>query len=327
MSDLSAREWAETAADWLNRNGFDDAPIAPALTAIALALTEPRPTDDADGELDDSRLESALRLKLARRGQTIQGLCESLRESKARITALEAELDRHGDAPSGPVSELDGHRPGCVCDGCQDVRDEELSTVSKSVNTASETRCPECLGLNGRHGLIHTRYGNGGGGNTRCPLATSETPDPSAAPVESLEARAEQIAETHILVLIGDDGGSVRCVACGWAQARGASPRPWDYWTRQMERAHAAYIAYLEADASFVARRDEDNWTKTLAYEAGLKQGKELAAGWRDTVQHAIDVIDEWADKTVWASFKGEAAVRGARSSLAGLVGESEADK
>lgn len=31
-------------------------------------------------------------------------------------------------------------------------------------------RCPKCLGLNGAHGMIHRRYGNGGGGNYPCPL-------------------------------------------------------------------------------------------------------------------------------------------------------------
>lgn len=29
--------------------------------------------------------------------------------------------------------------------------------------------CPRCGGLNGSHGLIHRRYGNGAGGNVTCP--------------------------------------------------------------------------------------------------------------------------------------------------------------
>ena len=33
----------------------------------------------------------------------------------------------------------------------------------------SEERCPKCGGLNGSHGLVHTRHGNGGGSNGPCP--------------------------------------------------------------------------------------------------------------------------------------------------------------
>ena len=33
----------------------------------------------------------------------------------------------------------------------------------------TETRCPTCGGRDGAHGLVHTRYGNGGGGNKPCP--------------------------------------------------------------------------------------------------------------------------------------------------------------
>jgi hypothetical protein len=29
--------------------------------------------------------------------------------------------------------------------------------------------CQKCGGLNGNHGLVHVRYGNGGGGNRPCP--------------------------------------------------------------------------------------------------------------------------------------------------------------
>jgi hypothetical protein len=29
--------------------------------------------------------------------------------------------------------------------------------------------CPRCAGTNGNHGLVHERYGNGGGGNRPCP--------------------------------------------------------------------------------------------------------------------------------------------------------------
>lgn len=35
----------------------------------------------------------------------------------------------------------------------------------------SETRCPTCGASGGAHGLVHDRYGNGGGGNRPCPAA------------------------------------------------------------------------------------------------------------------------------------------------------------
>lgn len=38
----------------------------------------------------------------------------------------------------------------------------------KSVAT---DRCASCGGTGGRHGLVHVRYGNGGGGNQKCPRA------------------------------------------------------------------------------------------------------------------------------------------------------------
>jgi hypothetical protein len=38
----------------------------------------------------------------------------------------------------------------------------------KAVATSADARCPECGGIGGAHGLVHTRYGNGGGGNAPC---------------------------------------------------------------------------------------------------------------------------------------------------------------
>lgn len=35
-------------------------------------------------------------------------------------------------------------------------------------------RCPDCGGMNGRHGLVHVRHGNGGGHNELCPRAAEE---------------------------------------------------------------------------------------------------------------------------------------------------------
>lgn len=48
-----------------------------------------------------------------------------------------------------------------------------MERVEGLLNAAdpNATRCPVCMEPHGRHGLIHTRYGNGGGGNSRCPKA------------------------------------------------------------------------------------------------------------------------------------------------------------
>ncbi|MNW51300.1 hypothetical protein D3C74_287840 [compost metagenome] len=38
-------------------------------------------------------------------------------------------------------------------------------------------RCPDCGTLGGGHGLVHTRYGNGGGGNSPCPRTPAPVSD------------------------------------------------------------------------------------------------------------------------------------------------------
>lgn len=35
-----------------------------------------------------------------------------------------------------------------------------------------QTRCTSCGASGGTHGLVHERYGNGGGGNRPCPAGT-----------------------------------------------------------------------------------------------------------------------------------------------------------
>ena len=46
----------------------------------------------------------------------------------------------------------------------------------------STITCAQCGGLDGAHGLVHVRYGNGGGGNRPCPKAwdTAASPPLSA---------------------------------------------------------------------------------------------------------------------------------------------------
>ena len=47
-----------------------------------------------------------------------------------------------------------------------------------ALDHCSGERCLECGGLDGAHGRVHTRYGNGGGGNRPCSRA-QESGDPS----------------------------------------------------------------------------------------------------------------------------------------------------
>lgn len=44
-------------------------------------------------------------------------------------------------------------------------------TVPRMVLDAIRVLCAECGGNNGAHGMVHTRYGNGGGGNRPCSAA------------------------------------------------------------------------------------------------------------------------------------------------------------
>mgnify|MGYP003375895457 CR=1 FL=1 len=56
---------------------------------------------------------------------------------------------------------------GAVCDECARTC---LADYLVEVNG----RCPRCGGINGTHGYVHVRYGNGGGGNRPCPVSPLE---------------------------------------------------------------------------------------------------------------------------------------------------------
>lgn len=44
-----------------------------------------------------------------------------------------------------------------------------LESEERSEVTEPRTVCPRCGGLDGHHGLVHVRHGNGGGHNVPCP--------------------------------------------------------------------------------------------------------------------------------------------------------------
>lgn len=57
-----------------------------------------------------------------------------------------------------------------------------------------EQRCPRCAGLNGYHGSVHVRHGNGGGHNEPCP--NTPTPDDHGMGLDTTDSlNAEALAE------------------------------------------------------------------------------------------------------------------------------------
>jgi len=75
--------------------------------------------------------------------------------------------------------------------------DRLLTVVREAAKSAAVTAqqhlpvvaCVHCGGTNGRHGFVHERYGNGGGGNKACPRMVSDEPvvlDVASTPVIEL---------------------------------------------------------------------------------------------------------------------------------------------
>ena len=69
------------------------------------------------------------------------------------------------------------------------------------------TPCDRCGGLNGQHGMIHVRHGNGGGHNSPCPSG-------------------REVAGTVPLIvkLRGGATYEARCPACHWRSRPQAMP-------------------------------------------------------------------------------------------------------
>lgn len=94
---------------------------------------------------------------------------------------------------------------------------------------APQEVCPRCAGTNGRHGMVHQRYGNGWGRNKPCPNTPVE-PDVAAAPdpVPVSYLVAERRAGKW---LIGDDWSSEHDTldaAREYLQRFGGPPRGYD---------------------------------------------------------------------------------------------------
>lgn len=110
--------------------------------------------------------------------------------------------------------ELADDRESMCRDCARDLRAALDAHPAPETPAPVEARCPDCGALGGGHGTVHTRYGNGGGGNSPCP----RTP----APVS--DARRED-ARTE--------------AACAWADDRkdyGISSDP-------LDAAHKAFMA------------------------------------------------------------------------------------
>ena len=98
----------------------------------------------------------------------------ALADAYQSLTAGTAFLLREGDAADARRWEkasalvfdrwvaLDAPTPDLADEGSEGANEPSTATV-----------CPRCAGANGNHGLVHVRYGNGGGSNEPCPRATS----------------------------------------------------------------------------------------------------------------------------------------------------------
>jgi hypothetical protein len=77
-----------------------------------------------------------------------------------------------------PTAQAIGSMLGVVAEATRNLERQPKRLAGRSKLSASMednsdapsfNRCTRCGGLNGAHGLVHERYGNGGGGNKPCP--------------------------------------------------------------------------------------------------------------------------------------------------------------
>jgi len=86
---------------------------------------------------------------------------EFRRDRQEQMTRIRAALDdAYRGARTGNLI-----TPHWVMKSIDDAREAGGWTLPPN----REIRCPKCGGLNGAHGLVHTRHGNGGGSNSPCP--------------------------------------------------------------------------------------------------------------------------------------------------------------
>lgn len=109
--------------------------------------------------------------------------------------------------------------------------------------------CPDCGGLNGDHGLVHVRHGNGGGHNQPCPreLVTEAVRD-SRGTIRALRYRTHDQTLVGWVDLLGDGRARAYVLPPGPTPVDGKplSQSPF----RDREAAESALREYMNAQRS-----------------------------------------------------------------------------
>ena len=131
--------------------------------------------------------------------------------------------------------------------------------------------CPDCAGTGKAANSISTekypdRVKLGGSVTENGPKVALGDEFDASKPVESLEARAARIARTHRLRVLGVTH-EVECVACEWcAQWEPEKVPDSGTWIAEQDRAHAAHLALVEYAADPATGQRYEN-----GYFAGVK--------------------------------------------------------
>lgn len=98
-------------------------------------------------------------------------------EEAAQEAAEQAEADEHEQQQLDAM----GKHEESLTEQPEDPKAEAIAALFGG--RPPERRCPRCAGLNGYHGSVHVRHGNGGGHNEPCPNTPAKhvPADPNAA--------------------------------------------------------------------------------------------------------------------------------------------------
>lgn len=110
----------------------------------------------------------------------------------AAATAQEAAEQAEADEHEQQQLDAMGKHEESLTEQPEDPKAEAIAALFGG--RPPEQRCPRCAGLNGYHGSVHVRHGNGGGHNEPCP--NTPTPDEHGMGLDTAESlNAEALAE------------------------------------------------------------------------------------------------------------------------------------
>jgi hypothetical protein len=109
-------------------------------------------------------------------------------EEAAQEAAEQAEADEHEQHQLDAM----GKHEETLTEQADDPKAEAIAALFGG--RPPEQRCPRCAGLNGYHGSVHVRHGNGGGHNEPCP--NTPTPDEHGMGLDTTDSlNAEALAD------------------------------------------------------------------------------------------------------------------------------------